>query len=478
MRELSAKEKDLLYRIENKPELQPFFFRKAKGLHWFDPLSERGFFSPEKNPRPIPAKEEGYVNIPSWPAAEYLVATLSEVDAPENEDYAVKYLEVIRKATCYARRNEYSNCRTWRQFAKIIGGLPVHLISEDDLELIDYWLDDPYERGLTANELGEKWLPKLLDGDEHSASLALRLLDKLFSVCFVEEKLASYGRKKAQLRFKPWHAKKIVEKVARCCGQRLGISAVQIFESKLVAILEKLKNDSWSSVWRGAIEEHEQNRRADDAKDVLIAACRESLLGAIERDLSSSDEYLRQLLVSQYQTLRRLAVYAVNQNFRQLNKLTELVIVAEHFSENLRHEVWHFLTRNYEQFQDIYKNKVLEIIENLTIKDDDGNVQEGPTAYRRSIWLSAIKDSDERAASLYRNYVGITDTEPEHPDFSSYMFSGWVKHESPIPLDDLLSLEITQLLATINNYKDSGRFGEPGIEGLAKAFKDVVKSRA
>ena len=44
MRELNAREKDLLHRIDKKPELQPFFFRKAKGLHWFDPLCERGYF--------------------------------------------------------------------------------------------------------------------------------------------------------------------------------------------------------------------------------------------------------------------------------------------------------------------------------------------------------------------------------------------------------------------------------------------------
>ena len=54
MRELSEKEKDLLYRVETKPEIQPFFFKKAKGLHWFDALNDLGFFKPQNNPRPIP----------------------------------------------------------------------------------------------------------------------------------------------------------------------------------------------------------------------------------------------------------------------------------------------------------------------------------------------------------------------------------------------------------------------------------------
>lgn len=478
MRELSVKEKDLLHRIDNKPDLQPFFFRKAKGLHWFEPLNDRGFFSPEKNPKPVPAKEEGYVNIPSWPSADYLVATSPELSKPEYADYAAKFLEVIRKVTSYAQRHEYSNYRTWWQFSKIIGCLPAHLIKDDDLDLIDYWLDDPYERGLAADELGENLLPKLLGGDEQSTALALNLIDKMFSVSFVEEKVGSYGGKKALLRFDSWHAKKIVGKVALLSGERVGINAVKVFESKLVAVLEGLNNDSWSSIWRGAIEEHDQNQEADDSEDILIAACRDCLLGAVENDLRSSEEYLRQALVSKYQTLRRLAIYVVDQKFTQLNGLTECVIAADHFSDNLRHEVWHFLKRNYPQFHDAQKNEVLEIIESLNIYADDGGLAKGPTAYRRSVWLSAVKDADKEASALYQKYIETTNTEPEHADFASYVSVGWVGHESPFPVDELLALPIKELIEKINSYEDPDLLGEPGLEGLVKAFKNVVKSRA
>jgi len=478
MRELNAKEKDLLDRIENNPDLQPFFFRKAKGLHWFDSLYEKGFFSPKKNPRPVPSKEEGYVSIPTWPAAEYLVAASPQLSAPEYEEYALKFLEIIRHVTKYAKCNQYGNYHTWWQFSKIIGHLPAHLITTDDLDLIDYWFDDPYERGITVEELSKNWLQRLLLGDEHSIVLALTLIDKIFSVRFAKEMTEPYERKKALLRFDSWHAKKTVENVALLSGKRVGIRAPRIFESKLVAVLDELKNDSWSSIWRSAIEEHEQNHGADDCEDILIAACRDCLLGLVEHNQGSSAEYLRQLIDSQYQTLRRLAIYVIDQEFEKFYSLTDCVIVVQNFSANLRHELWNFLNHNYARFQDAQKKKTMEIIEALNVHDDDGRVEEGPTAYIRSAWLSAIKDADQETKHAYQQYVEITNTEPSHPDFSSYTSVGWGGRESPYPADELLALSTDELMEKINSYEDPGVFGRPGIEGLVKTFKEVVKSKA
>jgi hypothetical protein len=137
MRDLNAEEKDLLDRVVKKPELQPFFFRKLKGLHWFNVLSDAGFFAPEKNPKPLPAKEEGYVNIPHWSVTEYLVAASEELSNPDNEDYANKFIELIRMITAHAKSENISNYRTWWQLAKVIRKIPVHLIRLEDIDLVD-----------------------------------------------------------------------------------------------------------------------------------------------------------------------------------------------------------------------------------------------------------------------------------------------------------------------------------------------------
>ena len=94
---LSVKEKDLLQRIDEKEDLRPLFFRKVKGLKWFDALSERGYFDPDSNPRPVTAQEEGYVTIPHWPIVDYLVKTAPELSDKKNKEYAKKFIKLLEE---------------------------------------------------------------------------------------------------------------------------------------------------------------------------------------------------------------------------------------------------------------------------------------------------------------------------------------------------------------------------------------------
>ena len=168
---LDPKEIDLLERVVSKIELQPIFFKKVKGLKWFDTLKDRGFFNPCKNPPPV--KQESYIQVPTWPVTEYLAVTAPELLIEGNEVYAVKFFDLLKECTDYSIKHEYSNYRTWWQFSKIIKYIPVTLISLDDLSIVEHWLADPYERIFVADEMGENWLPILLENtDDHSHHLA------------------------------------------------------------------------------------------------------------------------------------------------------------------------------------------------------------------------------------------------------------------------------------------------------------------
>ncbi|TVM03634.1 MAG: hypothetical protein CV087_04230 [Candidatus Brocadia sp. WS118] len=481
MRELSIKEKDLLDRVLKKPELQPFFFRKLKGLHWFNPLHDSGFFVPEKNPKPVSAREDGFVNIPFWPVTEYLVTTSKELSVPENEEYAVKFIELIRTITLHAKTKNYSNYRTWWQLAKIIRNIPVHLIKVEDIELIDYWLDDPYDRGLVAEEVGEKWLPDLLGKqDDHCMQIALRLLDCLYKVNFVKRKTGDYERKEPLLRYDSYHAEEITKNVTKLSGLKLGLPAVKIFQNRLVSILNEGDKDSWSSIWRPAIEEHKQNGSLDDVDDLIVAAYRDCLSGFVDNNAQEATNYLRSTFGDQYQTLKRVAIHILNKQYTVLKNLVDTALFPEYFHNNFRHELWHLLNGHYDEFNPDQKKRVVEIIEGLEVVDKDKSVNARATAYKRAIWLSAIKDYSDVTIELYKKYTTMTEAEPKHPDFSSYMTSGWVEHKSPIPIEHLLTLNVDSLVETINNYKDTGQgwLDEPGLEGLVKSFKDVVKTKA
>ncbi|MDD1758168.1 MAG: hypothetical protein LUQ22_05495 [Methanotrichaceae archaeon] len=479
MRKLNAKERDLLQRVETKPELEPFFFRKLKGLHWFDPLYERGFLLPEKNPKPQPAKEEGYVSITSWPVTQYLVTASQELCDPNNEDYAQKFVNLIRKITCHAKAEKYSNYGTWWQLAKVIQNIPPHLVSVEDIDLIDYWLDDTYNRGLVAEEIGEKWLPKLLEGnDEPSQQIALRVLDILYKTNFAVKKPGSYKKKETTLRYDPWYAKKITKKVARLSGRKLGLPAVELLQGRLISILNEHDNDDWSYIWRSAIEEHKQDLVHDTADHIIVSAYRDCLLGFVDSDVKAATIHLRTLFDCQYQTLKRVAIHMVDEKYDVLHSLVDDVLHSEFFKSNYRHEVWHFLNNHYKEFNYNQEKKVIDIIEGLEELDDVGSVNERATAYKRVIWFSATKDYNEKIAQLYNKYTKIAGVEPEHPDFASYFTSGWVDHKSPIPLEYLLSLNVDSLVDTLNKYEDPGRFHEPGLEGLVKCFKELAKTKA
>ena len=472
---LDPKEIDLLERVVSKIELQPIFFKKVKGLKWFDTLKDRGFFNPCKNPPPV--KQESYIQVPTWPVTEYLAVTAPELLIEGNEVYAVKFFDLLKECTDYSIKHEYSNYRTWWQFSKIIKYIPVTLISLDDLSIVEHWLADPYERIFVADEMGENWLPILLENtDDHSHHLALKLIDLLFKIEIVQfDKIRVY--KDAQMLIKEWYAKKIAAKIIYKAGAVLKQGVVDIFKVKTEDVLRKLDKDAWSYIWRTGIEDHENNLKNDAALDVIIEVFRDSLLAWIVIEPELANQYVERLLVNEFQTLRRIAIYVTNEKFKLLSGLIDNIIVDDNFNNNLRHELWHLLNDHFNDFTGPQQQKVIQIINSKMVElDEDKKVIEGTTAYQQAVWLSAIKGHSPEILITYDELVSKAGSEPEHPDCASYISVGWVSYKSPISRDVILSLDIENLVQELDTFEAKRGFNEPDINGLAKEFKSSVKS--
>src|SRR5690349_8972489 len=132
MSKLNADELDLLGRLVDRPELQSFFFRKAKSLKWLPELHERGFFSPELNPRPEAAGEEGFFKVPHWPAAEYLAEASTELLDATCAGLATTVAQILRDVTVHAKEGGFSNYRTWWQFSRVLRNLPPQVLTKSD----------------------------------------------------------------------------------------------------------------------------------------------------------------------------------------------------------------------------------------------------------------------------------------------------------------------------------------------------------
>ncbi len=473
--ELSAKQRSALQRVMDDVELQPWLFKKVNNPIWFDAFIEKGLFSPELNPRPVETKVDTF-QIPSWPITEYLVSSSLKIEEADLET-AQKYMSLLRDVTKYAIDNAYSNYRTWWQFSKVLRNIPISIISLDDVKYIRFWLTDKLDKHLVGKEISE-WISELADKkDKHSRKITISLLDVLFTITSIENRYSG-DRKEAVLNFDSYQANEFVKKSAKRLGEQLDLSAVVLFERKLIELLDINNNDKWSNLWRNAIEEHTQNSRHVDADDIILKLFRDSMLGYYQSNREDKSETkLIKLLNSEYETIKRIAIYISSECFEYLEESTiEQVITKSHFNDKFRHELWHFLNQNFVKLTEAYQTSVIEAISNLEVKNEDNVIEAKPTAYKQANWYAAIVEADELTRQHYQQCIEITGVEPEHPDFSCYTSGGVVINESPLSVTELAVMldNPTELVQFLNGYDHVGHFGEAGLEGLVETFSALV----
>ena len=475
--ELSAKQRSALQRVIDDPTLQPWLFKKVDNTKWFDAFLECGFLKLELNPAPE-QKADGTIHIPSWPITEYLVASSLKLKEENDVDMSQKYLTLIKEVTHYAIGNDRSNYRTWWQFSKILRNIPLEVLTVNELDCIGYWLSDKFDRHLISKEVSE-WVIELVEvNSEQSIVFAIDLLDKLFTINSVEGRYTN-NRQEAVLGFDGYLAGKFVDNLALELGEKLGWVAINLFEQKLKQVLDINGNDKWSNIWRNAIPEHKQNSRHNDADDIVLKLFRDSLLGYVQTTLDASAlEKLAEIINSDYQTIKRIGIHVASECFNKLGEqVIDLVIEPSHFNDKYRHELWHFLSKNFSNLSKKQQQSIIAAIESLTvISEDTGAVQDKPTAYKQSNWFAAIKGLSEITQAKYQACIDITGVEPDHPDFSSYMSGGVAVDVSPVSVSELaVMLENTdELISFLNEYNVVSHFNEPGIEGLVNTFEELV----
>ncbi len=477
MSKLSVKELALLKKVAANPDLKVLFFRKVQGLKWFDALYDAGYFEAQNIPKPVPAKQEGYVNIPRWDIGDYLIKTASELTEDNSCEYVQRFLKIISDATAYAKEHDFGNYHTWRQFAEVISKIPSQFISKEIINVIDYWLEDKFERTLVADEVGMKWLVKLLKEDNENAhEIAVQLLEIMYKLHIIEQENGERTKRNIVFRLNHHHANKITKEVAYLAGCRLGRKAISVYHSKLEETLNALGNDTWSAIWQPAIDEHEQNKHKNKPANVLINGYRICLNGYLKHDYEEACNYVSEMMESPLQTVQRLAIHFITHRELLRLKYTERLIDHRFLRSNYRYEIWHFFNHNYAVFNQNHKNRIIEIISNVKRLDNNGALLEAATAYEQATWLAAIKDFGKREQNLYREAIAKAKAEPDHPDFSSYMSVRWGEQESSYSIDELSTLSIEELVHTLRTYKSEGGWRKPGIEGLVNVVKQLLKA--
>lgn len=478
MNKLSVKEIDLLTRVKKNTELRTLFFRKVVGLKWFDSFENNGYFDPENLPKPKQSANEGYYSIADWDIVEYLLKTAPSLSLEESPEYIDKFINIMLETTTYARKHELYNYRVWWKFIQILSHFPVSVISDDIVTSIDYWLDDKFETGISALEIGQKWFTTLIkNNNSESNLLLLKLIKTLCNLKSVEK--TDYLDKKIiefEFRFRGSIASEIFKTHAISLGQQVGKEILCLLNSNLEHLIATNEKDSWSTIWQPAIEDHDQNQYHDKTINILVLAFRDSLVGFLENNQDCAKQYISQLLSSELEIIQRIAIFGVSKLDEIDCSVLDILITEKYFNYNFHHEMWCFLNQKYEGFDDAYKVEVLDIISKILRYDDNGDLLKEASAYAQSRWFFAIKNIGLKEKAAYEKSVEISGVEPEHPDFLSYSSGGLVTTTSPFSANELASFSIEELIEKLSLYESQGGYPEAGVEGLSNALKDVIKS--
>ena len=481
---------ELIDQIEHDVEMRPIFLRTIVGLKWFDELANRGFFSPLENPKPELTTENRVV-VPYWEVLDYLDKTASELDADKNQEYsreqilkfAYRYLGILRDVTYAAKLEDTSNYRTWSRFSGILCQLPVELITEDDLHMVEYWMSDSLDNYMVYENIGRKWLPTLLDTKTaHSYGLAEKLFPLIITIKEIdkEKSIANNGFeriKNTKFRMDIYQARRIVQENVERLGSKVGLMVLDSVTALIRSIIGESNTNKALVLHRPAIEDSEQNRVNDSVIDILIDLFRDALIAFVRTDPENGATFARTRLGMDCALVKRILIHVVSENYTLCGELyNEIISISQEFwNEQYKHEIWTLLQKNYALLSPDAKSNTLDRIDALYTDDED--MTDEVRAYYQSEWYAAIRDFGIKENDLYHDRIEKAGVEPEHPSFGVYGEARIIEPKSPKSIDEIIAMSILDLTSFLNDFEpDTSNFFENQLEGLLNVLQDSIRT--
>lgn len=474
---LTSKQQAVIELAISDEAVREHFFRHADGIIWFETLVQRGLLRPEHNPAPFLAEEgEGWI-VPYWTALDYVVRTAKGLGQDDVQS-AKTILSFVRDVSDYARDHGIDNYRTYFRLAEALAALPPSLVESEDIARSKLWLRSRFTNSLVAKELSELVTRLLSRSDQSRKDLALALFDVLTEIAIPSSSTEQHEEGIATI-LEPYWLKELFKNQISAVVTQVGLPAVELLLARIRLISDRLAWQDRSHWFRHAIEDHQQDDHQDlSPGSVFLSAARDALYLWTQAG-GTAVPRVQQLLHGSTSVIRRIAISALDRNYEGLKDLTAAVLAPQFFVDENRHELYHFLRNHFARFEGSLRDVAVAAIENLTLDSDDAAEAERWTSHLRLQWFHALKDGGhDGAAAAYAKYRAIVDQDPEHPDFTSYMTSGWVTHKSPKSPEELGTMEPGAVVEFANAFQGSGSFlrDEPDEDGLAEAFEQAAKS--
>ena len=236
------------------------------------------------------------------------------------------------------------------------------------------------------------------------------------------------------------------------------------------------EGDTFSSMWRSAIEPHDQNHHFEPLP-YLLDAVRDAAEQACHAEPGAAPDIVRSLMSTKWNILRRLALHVARAALPASRDVAhELALAPETVqSGDGRHEARLLLREVFPTLTAAEKQAITERILAGPVEEPDEERARW-WKVRRLAWIEGHLTPEVRA--LYDELRGAAAKPGEEADFDVYttgMFHGPTSPRTPDELRDASLEEIVQLLRTWIPPKG---FAEPTREGLGRSLHPVVEKRA
>lgn len=468
-KEPTPRERNAIFELLKQEPYANYFFKKVHNESWFKKLLQKGLF--HRSPGPIQAKDKKSYRIPFWTPLDYLEKI------SKYPEYSHDLITVMRKIT----ESKVDNYYTYYGFTKMsINFQPEK--SAEVVPLVKRWLISKFDNSLVSAELG-KLLRHLLKGNQIEA--ALELIKIVTGT--KEEKKKAFGLKEAEAIIDIYWLEELIKGninliIDKCPRRTINVVSQNLIEAIKIEFGNangKTYRDG-SYIWRPAIEEHIQNSRLPETKEILAIFIRDILVGMLERG-DKSENILKDFINHKIPIFRRLAIFIFTRFTEELKDTAEdqLLKDEEIFSDtSVHHELYRFVKMRFGDLGAGSQEFILKSIKKgpkaIPYITPDEEKRKSKNIWMQT-WLTAlegrgIKEVDDLLGDLRKK----TKTKIDVPAFLVYTEFDWVE-ESPVGAQDILKKNNMEIAESVRDFKETESFRSHSVEGWGRALNLAVR---
>lgn len=444
-----------------------YFFKKIENPIWFKILLRKGFFV--YSPGLIQGKDKESYRIPFW-APLYYLEKISKYS-----EFSHELINIMQNIT----KSGVDNYYTYYVFTKMsINFKPEK--SAGVVPLVRRWLISRFDNRLVSTELG-KLLKHLLEGNQ--IDTALELIKIVTET--KEEKDKVFGLKKAKAIVDIYRFKKLIKENIGLIVEKCPKRTINVVSRNLIKAIEiEFKNTNrktyrdGSYMWRPAIEEHTQNSRLPEIKEILAIFIRDILVDMLKRG-TKADSILKHFMNHKIPIFRRLAIFIFTEFTKEFRDIIEDEFLKDEkiFSDtSVYHELYRFINLRFRDLSESLQKFILNSIKKGP--EDIPSFVEDEEKFRSrwmQRWLTALEGQGVREAKdLLTNLRRKTGARIDHPDFLVYSETYWGE-ESPISVKEILEKDNKEIAEFLKDFKETESFRSPTVEGLGGILSLAVR---